>query len=451
MNKKLITIVMVIAGFSVAAQKKLVPVTQSALTGITLPAGSKQDNRMLMVSTAEMLLEMESKKGNTTISATEVLILPAAASNAFTEDSLTAKLKDLGWKKTVIEADKKYSWLQKEKQYVIMYFSTGKKETSLYFARADSIPKENSQVNISVNSQSQLPVTAVAQNSPVQTNQPIAKTGFAFNTTNFDDGWIATEQEDWVQVTRGNTKVLIHYPNKNADAYNSVLLDGLKNAWNILVAPRYITAGNFEFKPLQSWESIEFAEADAVEKATGKTVHVVLFKKNYSGGGGKYIEFITSSKSSYEQEFGVYNDASSWENWDKIANMATYNKFAVAANDLIGKWTNKFSGTQQYVNIYTGANAGMDTHASAEKFEFSTGSIYNWEISVASGFVGSIKFTSAKATGKWSLVYNWQIHFSDIEKKAKTYNAYFSCVKGARLLWLQDTGYGGYTAYGKTD
>ena len=59
------------------------------------------------------------------------------------------------------------------------------------------------------------------------TSQPIApvvaakSSGYKFNTINFDDGWTSTEQEDWVQVVKGNITVLIHYPNKNADAYNS--------------------------------------------------------------------------------------------------------------------------------------------------------------------------------------------------------------------------------------
>ena len=44
------------------------------------------------------------------------------------------------------------------------------------------------------------------------------------------------------------------------------------------------------------------------------------------------------------------------------------------------------------------------------------------------------------------------IHFSKIESGAKTYNAYWSCIKGARLLHLLDAknpGSGIYTAYGK--
>lgn len=73
-----------------------------------------------------------------------------------------------------------------------------------------------------------------------------------------------------MEVIKGNIKVLIHFPNKQADAYNPVLLDGLKNAWDILVAPRYSSGANFEFKPVSGWQSIEFAEADLVEKGTGK-------------------------------------------------------------------------------------------------------------------------------------------------------------------------------------
>jgi hypothetical protein len=270
--------------------------------------------------------------------------------------------------------------------------------------------------------------------------QHTAGKGFAFSTTNFDDGWSSTVQEDWVQVTKGTSKVLIHYPNKEADAYNSVVLDGLKNAWNILVAPKYSTAANFEFKPISGWQTIDFAEADAVEKATGKTVHVVLFKMNYYNGGGKYLEFITPDKRSFEQEFGAYHETSS--GWEKMENMANYNKFAVAASDLNGKWTNDFTGMQQYVNAYTGASAGADTHASNEVFEFDADNTYRWSLSVASGFVGNIKFQSVKSNGKISLPNIWQISFSDIEGKPRTYNAHFSCIKGARILWIDDKAYG---------
>ncbi len=289
----------------------------------------------------------------------------------------------------------------------------------------------------------QLPNTPLGE-TPISAK----KTGYAFSTTNFDDGWVSTMQEDWVQVVKGTSTVLIHYPNKNADAYNSVLMDGLKNGWNILVAPRYSSASNFEFKPVTGWQSIEFAEADMVDEATGKTVYVVLFKINYSNGSGKYLEFITPNKASFEQEFGPYHETS--YGWEKMENMANYNKFAVGATDLNGKWTNNFSGMTQYVNAYTGADAGATSHASSQVFYFSGGT-YQWEIAVASGAVGNLKFQNTKSNGKLSLISNWQIKFSDMEGKPKTYDAYFSCIKGARMLWLSDVSYPGYTGYGKVE
>ena len=271
---------------------------------------------------------------------------------------------------------------------------------------------------------------------PKTTSQPNTGSGFAFTTTNFDDGWVATVQADWVQVEKGTTRILIHYPNKIADDYNPVLLDGLKNAWNALVAPKYSSANNMEFKPISSWESIEFAEADAVEKTTGKTVHVVLFKKNSTSGRGKYLEFITPNKKSFEQEFGVYHQSTS--GWENMENMGGYNKFAIAASDLRGKWSNKFTGTTQYVNAVTGLDAGMTSHASVENFLLGPGNDYKWDISVASGVVGNLKFQNAKSSGKFSMSGNWQVKFSDIEGKPRTYSAYFSCIKGLRILWLDD-------------
>jgi hypothetical protein len=221
-----------------------------------------------------------------------------------------------------------------------------------------------------------------------------------------------------------------------------------KNAWNILVAPRYSAAANMNFKPHISWQSIEFADADLTEAATGEKVYVVFFKKHYSNGSGTHIEFICPDRQTFENEFGRYNAE---ETWDKVERMAGYNRFAIGARDLSGTWTSNFSGMTQYVNAYTGASAGADTHASSQKFVFGNVNTYNWDIGVASGMVGSIKFQTAKSSGKFTLPNVWQVHFSEMEGKPKTYDAYFSCSKGARVLWLSDVTYPGYTAFGKKE
>lgn len=289
----------------------------------------------------------------------------------------------------------------------------------------------------------------IVNNAPVNNGTtPLSTGNFAFSTTNFDDGWTSVEKEDWAEVTKGNIRVLLHYKHPQADAYNSDVMAGEKNAWNILVAPRYSNAANMNFKPHYSWQTIEFADADLTEAATGKQVYVVFFKKHYSNGSGTHMEFICPDRQTFENEFGRYNAE---ESWDKVEKMAGYNRFAIGASDLSGTWTSNFSGMTQYVNAYTGASAGADTHASSQKFVFGANNTYNWDIGMASGFVGSIKFQSAKSKGTFTILSPWQVRFSEMEGKPKTYDAYFSCSKGARVLWLSDITYPGYTAFGKAN
>jgi hypothetical protein len=610
--KKLFLLSLVFASVPVAhAQKKLTLVTQSTLTGIGLPNGSRQDSRLLSVAAAATLLEMESEKANTKVQNTEVLLLPADSQIKFNKDSLEKRLRANNWKITVAKDDE-YLWLQKDTRFVITYFSIGSNETSLYFAEATTTPNFKGQAENTPTSQPIVqPVVApviqpeskpVLQTTPVNSsiigtwrrgkgvtgyggrwsstgyqytfnangtytyiiktyvegdpetllrresgmftvsgntvtldpkthvieawskpagfegykdlittqNQPLEKityqftihffpelketdlvlmygnetvrdgkynasdafpTGwrfspagpdykpitlprangkFAFSTTNFDDGWVSTVQEDWVQVAKGNVKVLLHYPTSKIDLSSADYKTISNNAWNTLVAPRYNSLNNFFlFGGSAEYERAHFVSADITENATGKKVHVALFKKGNSG----WIEIISPDNNSFIQTFGLditkidyYVDSKVWEPLQKMAN---YNKFAVAATDLAGKWTNKFSGMQQFVNVYTGADAGMNTNSSTEVFEIAADNSYKWELKVASGMVGNIKYQGVKSTGKLTLPTNWQINFSDLEGKPKTYSAYFTCVKGARMLRLENAA--GQTDYGKVE
>lgn len=44
------------------------------------------------------------------------------------------------------------------------------------------------------------PATNPVKNPPITTTTK--QDGFAFTTTNFDDGWTSTVQEDWVEVIK---------------------------------------------------------------------------------------------------------------------------------------------------------------------------------------------------------------------------------------------------------
>jgi hypothetical protein len=275
---------------------------------------------------------------------------------------------------------------------------------------------------------------------------------YAFSTSNFDDGWVATQKSDWVEVTKGSLKVFIHYPNKATDEYITDRDIASKTGWNNLVAPRYSNLKNyFVFNNTLDPEEPQLISGDVTENNSGKNVFVVLFKRGKSG----WLEFVCSDKASFLKNFNLDQSKleyyTTFEIWEPLKRMASYNKFAIAASDFNGNWTNDFGSIQQYVNVFTGMSAGMTSYSSKEVFEFGPGNSYKWTISTASGAVGNMEFNGTKSNGNFSLVSNWQVKFSDMEGKPKIYDAYFSCVKGNRILWLSDTAYPGFTAFGKSN
>lgn len=286
-------------------------------------------------------------------------------------------------------------------------------------------------------------------NKPVVT--PVTTSGFTFSTTNFDDGWTSTVQEDWVEVTKGNVKVLLHYP--KAGTIFPADPDPLTTAaWNILVAPRYSNLKNYKTSYINTYDRPYLGMGYATDNTSSKQVFILLFRQGSSG----WLEFVTPDKNTFVQQYKFDPETIRWDSESDLlkplAAMASYNKFAVAASDFKGAWTSDFTGVQQLYNVYSGQYAGMNINQSSQTFQFGAGNTYNWKILAVNGMVGAIKYGQAKSVGKFSIPNNWQIQFSDIEGKPKKYNAYFSCLKGARLLMLLDAQYPGsgiYTAFGQ--
>jgi len=274
--------------------------------------------------------------------------------------------------------------------------------------------------------------------------------GFAFNTTNFDDGWTSTVQEDWVEVTKGNLKVFLHYP-KAGTIFAADPAPLTNAAWNILVAPRYSNLKNYKTSYITTYDRPYLGMGSATENTTGKNVFIVLFRQGNSG----WLEFVTPDKQSFIQQFKFDPEKIQWDsNSDlliPLVNMVGYNKFAIAASDFKGKWTSDFTGIQQMYSVYTGEYAGMNMNQSNEEFVFGTGNSYNWKLLAVNGMVGNMKFAQVKSSGQFSVLNNWQVHFSKIEDRPRTYHAFWSCIKGARVLNLLDAnspGSGIYTRYG---
>jgi len=260
--------------------------------------------------------------------------------------------------------------------------------------------------------------------------------GYQFVSTNWDDSWVSSVKDNWVEVLKNNIRVLVHYPDAKADAYNSVLKEGLQNAWNILVMPKYTSLRNVELKPVQSFESIGFAEADGVDRETGKAVHIVLFKKHYSKGNGRYIEVVTTDKPSFEREFGPYHNDEF--GWDKIAGMQYRNKFAVTANDLPGKWAASDYASLSYYYVNTGGYAGATATSISHEFLFRKDGTYQSDQAGASGAVGNQQFSRQVYKGNF-MVSNWDMQLTNrFQGATEKFNCYFEAVKGGRILIMTD-------------
>lgn len=302
-------------------------------------------------------------------------------------------------------------------------------------------PRNNTNTNTNTNTNK--------NNNTNAGTKPAGGKGYAFTTTNFDDGWTSTVQEDWVEVTKGELKVLLHYP-KEGTIFPADPEPLTNAAWNILVAPRYSNLKNYRTAYISTYNRPYLGMGTATSNATGKQVYLVFFRQGSSG----WIEFICPDKNSFVRQYGFDPETIRWDSNEELMNalsrMANYNKFAVAASDFKGTWTSDFTGIQQLYSVYTGNYAGMQVHQSNQTFVFGANNSYNWSILAVNGMVGSMKYDNAKSSGKFTVLNNWQVQFSSIEGKPKKYDAYFSCIKGARVLWLQDAVYkgGGYTAFG---
>jgi hypothetical protein len=437
-----------------SAQKKVAQVTQSALTGISIPVGSQQDARLLTVAGAELLLNLQCS--STKFKNTEVLSLPPVSACGYNADSLVTYLTAQGWSITPDEKDNKYVWLQKDNRYLFAYFYMAKKRTDLYIAEAETPPATIT--NAGYNTQ-QAPVTTVpavqqpvtqqtqtVQYDPQTQQQPVQQTmqqpaptyntpgsnGILVSTTNFDDGWAATPLENWVRITKENATAFLHYGLPIPDNLRSNTEEMRNYYWNTLAAPRYqISSVNKPEISSMDYTPIYFMEADGTDNATGSPVHIA-FRIIVNNGVGNCVEIVCPSKADYDARFPTM---------ESVEKMPTYNKFALSDGDLSGNWQNTNSSYAQYYNVYSGNYAGMAGVSINDSFVFNAGS-YQAEHKGASGMVGNQQFFQEKENGTYQ-VSHWEINTTDQQGKTKSYNASYQAVKNGRILNMQNKQYSG--------
>ena len=85
----------------------------------------------------------------------------------------------------------------------------------------------------------------------------------------------------------------------------------------------------------------------------------------------------------------------------------------------------------------------MSTFSASEWFDFSSGNNYHWEAVMTNAGGGVMNAAQTKSDGSFKSINNWQMIFSNIGGKEKTFDVYFSAIKGGRVLWMNDANYPG--------
>jgi hypothetical protein len=429
----------------VTAQKNLIPASKSALVGIGLPQGSKLDNRLLYRAAAKTTMDLEAADSNWILTENyEVFLMPVNNENDISDSIITA-LESIGWTLQVNERNNKWGVASKGSRRLMIYFQAAKKESWLYMAE------------ISTSNAAKPATTSGTNNAPVvqpkpapsplpQPTSPAATVhagGYQFHTTNFDDGWTANEKKEWIEVTKDQTTVLLHFANTAIDMSSGDSKTITSNAWNVLVAPRYKGMSNFYlFGGNMSYNRTTAISANMTDH-DGRNLYVVLFRK----GGSGWMEFITPDKTTFTKQFGMDISQANNENliyseeaqWEPMLAMQNRNKFAVAPSDLSGNWNESSGSYAQMYNVYTGNYAGMNAVSNSAEFWIEADGSYRSQHSGANGMVGSQTFFTLKYNGRYTMNGNWEVSFSNRHNgKTDTYWCQFEIVRGGRVLHLQD-------------
>lgn len=423
---------------SSGAQKKVVPVSQSVVTTMALPIGSKKDGRLLVEVSAKALLQAEAKKTGAAVDNIEVLYLPVT----FNNDSLNQLISVSGWTATPSATDNKYLWLQKDGHSVLAYFSPNKAQAELYVGETsggNNAPQQQTATN-EVAQQTQSTTQQNIQQTTQSASEPAVNDGYAFTTTNFDDGWTSTVKSEWVEVTKGDVKVYIWYALPyNASDFSGTGVVDRDYYWDNYVTKyfnvqtkQYNDNGEVigSFKP-------SYVEGWVTDKQTGERRFIGM-RLGVSPNTAWIIIASVKDEATLRQHFPKANDKYTSD----LSSMSSYNKFAVGPNDLTGKWSNSSGGTMSWYSTTTGQNVGATGVAKADVFNFNNNSTYTSVHNGATGWIGSMSTYQQNYKGSFTLT-NWQLSMTNRwDNKTEIYDVWFEVGKGKRQLHLAKPGGG---------
>jgi len=268
---------------------------------------------------------------------------------------------------------------------------------------------------------------------------PPVTDGFSFHTTNFDDGWISSIKEDWVEVAKGNIKVYLLYalPYNASDFSGTGLVardyfwDNHVSKYYTIQTKQYQDNGEYigSFKP-------DYVEGWATNKQTGEKVFIAM--RLSIAPNAAYITIAASpDEASIRKQFPKANDKYSSD----LGAMSSYNKFAIGKNDLVGTWVNGDNGAMlTWYSTTTGNNVGSTAVAKSDVFRFNTGNSYSSTHNGATGWVGSMNTYQQEYKGTYTVT-DWTVTATKRwDGKTEKFDSWFEVVRGGRVLHLNTPG-----------
>jgi len=266
--------------------------------------------------------------------------------------------------------------------------------------------------------------------------------GYKFVVSSFDDGWRSTVQGDWVLVEKGPVRVYLYYALRyDASLFSGTGLMARDYYWREFVAKTFKvrqSAYRDDGEVVSSFKP-PYVEGWGSDPSSGDQSFVAMTMA-IAPNAAMLTVATAPSEQAFRQAFPKANDR--WSS--DLAAMSRYNKFAIAADDVVGTWQSGGSQSAQWYDSVTGAYAGATLAASSATFIFQGGGKYRSIHNGATGAVGAMSTFQQTYVGTYK-VSNYSLTATHrYQGRTDVFDAHFQAVRGGRLLALDDRRGGSY-------
>lgn len=242
---------------------------------------------------------------------------------------------------------------------------------------------------------------------------------------------------DYVLVEKGSNAVyLLYHVPYNASQFSGTGLRDAEYYWDNYLT-KYFTVKSKQFNDGGSMAlKPPYMEGYVVDKRTGKNCFAGMYLAIVPNAVSLVIG-TAPDESTFRKQFPKANDPFGSD----LADIARYNKFAIAASDLTGKWQSGNTETAHwYYSSPSGFEgyAGMTLAATSATFNFNSNGTYNSIHNGATGAVGNMNTFQQEYKGKYT-VSHWAITATNrYGGKTDKFDAHFVAVRDGRILKLNN-------------